>query len=196
MGKIIRASAFSLAAAFTSVAWSQVVPDLIDNTGRSIGQYVGDSVLVLYSGQVVRIYLDPDWNYSTGGPASSGLSWRYVPVYYQSLDCSGQAYIGGSLTEPALAMPLTGQPAPTPGTVPAYSSPAYGSHFMFAPSKLNNAWIAYVSWENPNFVPAPMQSVRQWDGSCAQKSYPVVWVTPVITQVGLDIYGVPPFYAR
>ena len=75
-------------------------------------------------------------------------------------------------------------------------SPAYGSHFLFAPSKLGYAWTAYVSGEEPTFQQVSVQSERQYDGSCALKSYPGLWVTPVITQVGLDIYGVPPFYAR
>lgn len=190
MKKFIQSAVFALAAAATSVAWSQVVPDLVDSTGRSIGQYVGDSVLVLYGGQVVRIYTDAHYDYSTGHPISSGLTWKFVPIYYQTLDCTGQAYIGGSVTAPT----PQGNPTPSPG--PAYTSPAYGSHFLFAPVKVGDGWIAYISWENPNFVPTLIQSERRYDGSCAQHTYLNLFTTPVITQVGLEIYGTPPFYVR
>jgi hypothetical protein len=190
MGKLIRATAFTLAAAATSVAWSQVEPDLVDSTGRPVGQYKGDSVIVLYSGQVVRIYTDAHWDYTQGRPISSGLTWKHVPLYYQTADCTSQAYIGTSPTAPIA------QGAATPTAGAPYTSPAHGSHFLFAPSKLGTVWTAYISGENPTFQQVSMQSERQYDGSCAPKSYPGLWATPVFTQVGLEIYGVPPFYAR
>lgn len=190
MGKLIQAAAFALVTATASVAWSQATPDLYDNTGRAVGQFKGDSVIVLYSGQVVRIYTDADWDYTSARPVSSGLTWRYAPLYYPTPDCTSQAYIGTSLTAPAA------QGAVTPTAGPPYSPPAYGTRFLFAPSKQGTQWIAYISQENPQFQQISVQSERQYDGSCAQKSYSNLWVTPVITQVGLEIYGVPPFYAR
>lgn len=190
MGRIFQATAFTLAAGITSVAWSQAQPDLVDSTGRAVGQYKGDSVTVLYGGQVVRIYTDADWNYSLGRPASSGLTWKHVPLYYQTPDCTSQAYIGTAPTAPIA------QGAAAPASGAPYSSPAYGSHFLFAPSKIGTVWTAYISGENPTFQQVAIQSERQYDGSCAAKSYSNLWVTPVFTQVGLEIYGVPPFYVK
>jgi hypothetical protein len=190
MRKLTQATVFALTTAATSVALAQTAPELIDSTGRSLGRYAGDSVLVLYGGQVVRIFTDAHWDYSTGRPASSGLTWKYVPIYYTSLDCTGQSYIGASL------FAQTPQGATTPPAVTPYTSPAYGSHFLLAPFRIGNTWTAYISAENPTFQQVAIQSELQYGGSCAQKSYPTLWVTPVITQVGLDIYGVPPFYVR
>lgn len=193
MGRFIRAIAFISAAAATSVAWSQAEPDLYDSTGRAVGQYKGDSVIVLYGGQTVRIYTDAHWDYTQGRPISSGLTWKHVPLYYETPDCTGQAYIGTSPTAPTV--PATqGGAAPTAG--PPYTPPAYGSRFLFAPSKQGAEWIAYISEENPTYQQYSIQSERQYDGSCASKSYANLWATPVITQAGLEVYGVPPFYAR
>jgi hypothetical protein len=190
MEKVIRATAFTLVAAATSVAWGQATPDLVDSTGRQVGEYKGDSVLVLYSGQTVRIYTDSHWDYTQGRPVSSGLTWKHVPLYYETADCSGQALIGASPTAPA------NQGAAASATGAPYSSPAYGSHFFFAPSKQGNVWTAYISKENPEFLQYSVKSERQYDGTCAPKSYTTLWATPVITQTGLEIYGVPPFYVK
>jgi hypothetical protein len=190
MNKFIRATAVTLVAAATSVAWGQAEPDLYDSTGRQVGQYKGDSVLVLYGGQTVRIYTDAHWDYTQGRPVSSGLTWKYVPLYYESADCTGQALIGTSPTAPI------NQGTATSPTRAPYSSPAYGSRFLFAPSKQGNDWTAYISQENPTFQQYSVRSERQYDGSCSPRSYPNLWATPVITQTGLEIYGVPPFYAR
>ncbi|SNS93056.1 hypothetical protein SAMN06265795_109115 [Noviherbaspirillum humi] len=190
MKRFIRTTAFIMAAAATSTAWSQITPDLVDSTGREVGRFKGDSVTVLYSGQVVRIYVDAHWDYTQGRPLSSGLTWKHVPLYYATADCSGQAYMGTSPTAPV----ASGAAAPAAGA--PYTQPAYGSHFLFAPSKVGTAWTAYISGENPTFQQVAIQSERQYDGSCAAKSYPNLWVTPVVTQTGLEIYGVPPFYVK
>lgn len=192
MGKFIQATAFAMVAATASVAWGQAEPDpdLVDNSGRAIGQYKGDSVIVLYGGQTVRIYTDAHWDYTQGRPISSGLTWKHVPLYYESQNCTGQALIGASPTAP-VAQGAATSPAGAP-----YTPPSYGSRFHFAPSKQGNEWTAYISQENPTYQQYSVRSERQYDGSCAAKSYPSLWATPVITQVGLEIYGVPPFYVR
>lgn len=190
MEKFIRATAFTLAAVSTSVAWAQAAPDLYDSTGKPVGQYKGDSVIITYNAQPVRIYTDAHWDYTQGSPVSSGLTWKYVPVYYGTPNCTGQAYIGTSPTAP------TSQGAPAPSTAAPYSPPAYGSPYLVAPSKQGTQWTAYVSAQNPTYQQYPVQSERQYDGSCAPKSYPSLWTTPVQMAVPLDTYGVPPFYAR
>lgn len=190
MGIFIRATAFTIAAVATSAAWGQAEPDLVDSTGRGIGQYKGDSVIVLYSGQTVRIYTDAHWDYTLGRPLSSGLTWRHIPLYYETSDCTGQAYIGTSPSAPAA------QGAATSSSGAPYTSPPYGSRFHFAASRQGSEWIAYISQENPTYQQYSINSERQYDGSCAAKSYPNLWATPVVTQAGLEIYGVPPFYVR
>lgn len=190
MGKLIQATVLTLAAGATPVVWGQATPDLYDSAGKPVGQYKGDSVVVAYSGQSVRIYTDAHWDYAQGRPTSSGLTWKHVPLYFETANCSGQGYIGAVLTAPT----AQGTAVPTAG--PPYTPPAYGSRFLFAPSKLGNVWTAYISQENPTYQQYSIQSERLYDGTCAAKSYPNLWATPVITQVGLDIYGVPPFYVR
>ncbi|TCS39348.1 hypothetical protein EDC30_101304 [Paucimonas lemoignei] len=190
MNKFIRATAFTMVAAATSAAWAQAQPDLVDSTGREIGQFKGDSVVVLYGGQTVRIYTDAHWDYTLRRPVSSGLTWRFVPLYYESANCTGQALIGASPTAPV------SEGAASPAAAAPYSPPAHGSHFYFAPTKQGDAWTAYISDENPTFQQYAIRSERQYDGTCAQKSYSNLWATPVVTQTGLEIYGVPPFYVR
>lgn len=191
MGKCIRATAFIAIAATTSAVWGQAAtPDLYDSTGKPVGQYKGDSVIIAYNNQPVRIYTDAHWDYSQGRPVSSGLTWKYVPVYYGTPDCTGQAYIGTAPNEP------TAQGSTTPSTGPAYSAPAYGSQYLVATSKQGTTWTAYVSAQNPTYSQYPVQSYRQYDGSCGAKSYASLWVTPVQTTVPLATYGTPPFYTR
>lgn len=190
MKKYLPATAFSLVAIAALPAWSQATPDLYDSAGKAVGQYKGDSVVIPYNNQPVRIYTDAHWDYTQGRPVSSGLTWKHVPVYYGTPDCTGQAYIGTSPTAP------TAQGAPTPATGPAYSPPAYGSQYLVAPSRQGTQWTAYISAPTPAYQQYPIQSERQYDGTCAQKTYPSLWATPVQTSVPLDTYGVPPFYAR
>ncbi len=192
MGKLIQVTAFTAIAAAASAAWGQATPDLYDSAGKAIGQYKGDSVIIPYNSQPVRVYLDAHWDYGTAQPVSSGLTWKHVPLYYESADCTGQAYIGTAPTAPA-----SSSPAPTtPATGPAYSPPAYGSQHLVAPSRQGTQWTAYVSAPNPTYAQYAIQSERQHDGSCAAKSYANLWATPSQTTVSLDTYGVPPFYAR
>jgi len=191
MEKCIQTTAFIAIVAAASAAWGQATPDLYDSTGKAVGQYKGDSVIISYNNQPVRIYTDAHWDYSQGRPVSSGLTWKHVPVYYATPDCTGQAYLGTSPTAP------TGQGGQTQTTGPAYTAPAYGSQYLVAPSKQGTDWTAYVSAQNPTYSQQyPIQSERQYDGSCAAKSYPNIWVTPAQTTVPLATYGVPPFYAR
>lgn len=190
MRKFVQATALAALAAATSSAWSQATPDFLDSTGKAVGQYKGDSVIIAYNNQSVRIYTDAYWDYAQGRPVSSGLTWRYVPVYYGTSDCTGQAYIGTSPTAP------TAQGNPAPSTGPAYTAPAYGSHYLFAPIHQGTQWTAYVSALNPTYSQVAIQSARQYDGSCAARSYTSLWVTAVQTTVSLDTYGVPPFYVK
>lgn len=190
MGKYIQATAFIAIAATTSAVWGQAAPDLYDSTGKAVGQYKGDSVVISYNNQPVRIYTDAHWDYSQGRPVSSGLTWKHVPVYYGTPDCTGQAYIGTAPTAP------TAQGSPTPSAGPPYTPPAYGSQYLVAPSRQGMQWTAYVSAQNPTYSQYPIQSERQYDGSCAAKSYSNLWTTPVQTTVPLSTYGVPPFYVR
>ena len=192
MGKCIQVTAFIAITAATSAVWGQATTsaDLYDSTGKPIGQYKGDSVVISYNNQPVRIYTDSHWDYGEGRPVSSGLTWKYVPVYYGTSDCTGQAYIGTAPTEPAAQ-------GGTPSTTgPAYTAPAYGSQYLVATSKQGTDWTAYVSAQNPTYSQAPIQSYRQYNGSCAPKSYANIWVTPVQTTVPLATYGTPPFYVR
>lgn len=194
MGKFIQATAFAAIAAASTAVWSQqatTTPDLYDSTGRPVGQYKGDSVVLSYNNQPVRVYTDAHWDYSQGSPISSGLTWRHIPVYYGSPDCTGQAYIG---TSPKAPMAQGGQTQQTTG--PDYSPPAYGSQYLVATARQGNQWTAHVSAQNPSYAQTPIQSERQYDGTCAQKSYANVWTTPVQTTVPLDNYGTPPFYVR
>lgn len=190
MGKLTRTTAFACFTAFTLPAWSQATHELIDSTGRSVGQFAGDSALVFYAGQVVRIYTDAHWDYAANRPLSSGLTWKFVPIYYEGPMCTGQAYIGGSPLVPVIP------DAPTPPAGPPYTSPAYGSHFLFAPFRVGTNWTAYISQENPAFQQVSTQSQRQYSGSCLDRPNLTVWATPVVAQLGLEIYGVPPFYVR
>ena len=184
MKQFIQASAFTVIAVTSSVAWGQAAPDLYDSTGKAIGQYKGDSVVIPYSNQTVRVYLDNHWDYGAGRPLSSGVTWKYVPVYYATPDCTGQAYIGSGAGTPAGTPPSTA------------TGPAYGSQYVVAPNKQGNQWTAYVSAANPTYTQYPLQSERQYDGSCAAKSQPSLWTTPVQTTVPLNTYGTPPFYIR
>lgn len=202
MGKCIRATAFIAIAATTSVVWGQAAtPDLYDSTGKAVGQYKGDSVVISYNNQPVRIYTDAHWDYTQGRPVSSGLTWKYVPVYYGTANCSGQAYIGTAPNEPTAqggnATPSAGPSSPAQAYGgPSYSAPAYGSQYLVATSRQGTDWTAYVSAQNPTYSQYPVQSYRQYDGSCAAQSYSNLWVTPVQTTVPLSTYGTPPFYAR
>ncbi len=198
MGKFIQASAVIAIAATASAAWGQAAPpqpptaaaDLYDSAGKAVGQYKGDSVIISYNNQPLRIYTDAHWDYAQGRPVSSGLTWKHVPVYYAPADCTGQAYIATAPTAP------TAQGSPAPSAGPPYTPPAYGSQYLAAPSRQGTQWTAYVSAQNPTYTQYPIQSERQYDGSCAAKSYPGLWATPVQTTVPLDTYGVPPLYAR
>ncbi|TCS38639.1 hypothetical protein EDC30_102378 [Paucimonas lemoignei] len=191
MGKLRYAGAFAVIAVAASSAWAQVTADLYDSTDKAVGQYKGDSVIIQYNNQPARIYLDQHYDYAANRPVSSGLTWKRVPVYYQSADCTGQAYIGTSPTAPT-----SGTQNQTPTTGPAYSPPAYGSRYLVAPYRQGNDWNAYVSNENPAYAQYQIQSERQYDGSCAARSYPNLWATPAQTSVPLNTYGTPPFYAR
>ncbi len=190
MGKLIQATAFTAMTATASLAWGQATPDLYDSTGKAVGQYKGDSVVISYNNQPVRIYTEGHWDYSQGRPVSSGLTWKHVPVYYATADCTGTAYIGTSPKAPA----AQGAPAPTTG--PDYSPPAYGSQYLVAPTKQGDVWTANVSAQNPTYTQVAIQSERLYDGTCAPKSYASLWVTPVGQAVPLATYGTPPFYAR
>ncbi len=194
MGKFIQASAFLAVSATCAAAWGQATQstsDLYDSAGKTVGQYKGDSVVISYNNQPLRIYTDAHWDYSQGRPVSSGLTWKYVPVYYTTPDCSGQAYIGTAPTAP------TAQGgSQTQGSGGPYSPPAYGSQYLAAPSKQGNEWTAYVSAQNPVYAQYQIQSERQYDGSCAPKAYANIWATPVQTAVPLNTYGAPPFYTK
>ena len=77
MGKCIQTAAFIAITAATSAAWGQAAPqtapqDLYDSAGKAVGQYKGDSVVISYNNQPVRIYTDAHWDYSQGRPVSSG----------------------------------------------------------------------------------------------------------------------------
>lgn len=191
MGKLRRASAFAAIAVAASSAWGQAAADLYDSADKAVGQYKGDSVVLQYNNQPVRIYLDAHYDYAAGRPTSSGLTWKHAPVYYTSSDCTGQAYIGTSPTAPTSA---TQSQASTSG--PGYSPPAYGSRYLVAPYRQGNDWNAYVSNQNPTYAQYAIQSERQYDGSCAAKSYPNLWAAPAQTSIPLNTYGTPPFYAR
>jgi hypothetical protein len=194
MGTCIRATAFIAIAAAASAAWGQAAQqDLYDSTGKPVGQYKGDSVIISYNSQPVRIYTDAHWDYSQGRPISSGLTWKYVPVYYSTTDCTGQAYIGTSPSQPiAQDSSSTAQNA-----VPPYSAPAYGSQYLVAASKQGANWTAYVSAQNPTYSQSQIQSYRKYDGSCVEQHYySGLWVTPVQTSVPLSTYGTPPLYVR
>lgn len=192
MSRFIQASIVSALAATSLTAWGQAAPDLYDSTGKAVGAYKGDSVIISYNNQPVRIYTDAHWDYTQGRPTTSGLTWKHIPTYYTTADCTGQAYLGTSPRAP------TAQGAPTaPAPGPDYSPPAYGTQYLAAPNRQGTQWTAYVSAQNPQYTQYPIQSERQWDGSCAQKSYPTLWATPATATVPLDTtYGVPPFYAR
>lgn len=190
MGKILQATAAVALAAATSAAWAQAAADLYDSAGKAVGQYKGDSVVIQYNNQPVRIYTDGHWDYSQGRPVSSGLTWKHVPVYYATADCTGQAYLPTAPTAP------TAQGSPAPATGPAYSPPAYGSQYLVAPSRQGTDWTAHISAQNPQYSQVAVQSERQYDGSCAAKSYGSLWLTPVQTSVPLNTYGVPPLYVR
>jgi hypothetical protein len=190
MGKCIQTAAFIAITAATSAVWGQATQDLYDSAGKAVGQYKGDSVIISYNNQPVRIYTDAHWDYSQGRPVSSGLTWKHVPVYYTTADCTGQAYIATAPTEPAA------QGSPAPRTGPAYSAPAYGSQYLVAPSRQGTDWTANVSGQIPTYAQQSIQSERQYDGSCAPRSYANIWVTPVQEAVPLATYGVPPFYVR
>lgn len=193
MRNLRQAIAFAALAAAASTGWTQATPDLYDSTGKAVGQYKGDSVIIPYNeNQQLRIYLDAHWDYAAARPTSSGLNWKHVPLYYQSADCSGQAYIGTAPTAPT----ASGQNQTTPATGPAYSPPAYGTPYLVAPSRQGETWTAHISAENPTYTQYAIQSERQHDGACAAKSYPSLWATPVQTTVPLQNYGTPPFYAR
>jgi len=142
MGKFRQAIAWSLAASAASLAWSQTEPDLYDSTGRAVGKFKGDSVVLTYDDVSVRVYTDTDWDYAQGRPLSSGLTWKHVPLYYETQDCTGQAYIGVSPTTPAA------QGAATTSAGPPYTAPSYGSQYLFAPSKQGTDWTAYISQRN------------------------------------------------
>lgn len=192
MGTCIRATVFIAITAATSAVWAQTAQqDLYDSTGKPVGQYKGDSVIISYNSQPVRIYTDAHWDYSQGRPLSSGLTWKYVPVYYGTPDCTGQAYIGTSPNQPTAQGGSTAQNA-----APPYSAPAYGSQYLVAASKQGTNWNAYVSAQNPTYSQYPIQSYRQYDGSCAPQSYSNLWATPVQTTAPLSTYGTPPFYVR
>ena len=190
MKKLIQATATVAFAVASSAAWAQAAADLYDSAGKAVGQYKGDSVIISYNNQPVRIYTDAHWDYSQGRPASSGLTWKHVPVYYGTADCTGQAYIATSPTAPT----AQGGAAPAPG--PAYSPPAYGSQYLVATSRQGADWTAHISAQNPQYAQTAIQSERQYDGSCGARSYGSLWVTPVQTAVPLNTYGVPPLYAR
>lgn len=195
MEKLRRASVFAAMAVAASAAWAQTAADLYDSTGKAVGQYKGDSVVLQYNNQPVRIYLGAHYDYAAGRPLSSGLTWRPVPIYYQSSNCSGQAYIGTSPTAPASST-QNQTPNQTSATGPGYSSPAYGSHYLVAPSLQGTTWTAYVSAQDPTYTQYAIQSERQYDGSCAARSYPSLWATPAQATVPLTNYGTPPFYVR
>lgn len=194
MRKLRRASLFTAFALAASTAWAQNAADLYDSTGKGVGIYKGDSVVLQYNNQPVRIYLDAHYDYTANRPLSSGLTWKHVPVYYQSSNCTGQAYIGTAPTAPTASTSGTQNQGTNAG--PAYSPPAYGSQYLVASSRQGNQWTAYVSGQSPTYTQYAIQSERQYDGSCAARSYPNLWVTPVQSTVPLSNYGTPPFYAR
>ncbi|HCY64804.1 MAG TPA: hypothetical protein DHV59_18675 [Oxalobacteraceae bacterium] len=191
MEKSRQAGIFAAMAMAASAAWGQATPDLYDSSGKAIGEYKGDSVVVQYNNQPVRVYLDAHYDYAAKRPLSSGLTWKHVPVYYQSANCTGQAYIG---TAPTAPTSTTQNQTAAPG--PEYSPPAYGSQYLVAPSRQGAQWTAYVSGQNPTYTQYAIQSERQYDGTCAAKAYPNLWVTPAQATVPLTNYGTPPFYAR
>jgi len=189
MKKLAQATAI-LAFAASSAAWGQAAADLYDSTGKAVGQYKGDSVIISYNNQPLRIYTDAHWDYGQGRPVSSGLTWKHVPLYYVTADCTGQAYIGTAPTAP------TAQGGAAPATGPAYSPPAYGAQYLVAPSRQGADWTAHLSAQNPTYSQVAVQSERQYDGSCGARSYGSLWATPVQTTVPLNTYGVPPLYVR
>lgn len=190
MGKLIQATVTTAFVAIAPLSWGQATPDLYDSAGKAVGQYKGDSVVISYNNQPVRIYTDAHWDYTQGKPVTSGLTWKFVAVYYATADCTGTAYLGTSPTAPT----TQGTPAPTTG--PSYSSPAYGSQYLIAPTKQGEVWTANVSAQNPTYSQVAITSERQYDGTCAAKTYATLWVTPVAQAVPLNTYGVPPFYVR
>lgn len=192
MRKLSQTIGLAALAAATSTVWAQATPDLYDSTGKAVGQYKGDSVIIPYNNAQVRLYLEAHWDYAATKPTSSGLNWKHVPLYYQTADCSGQAYIGTAPTAPT----PSGQAPAAPATGPAYSPPAYGTPYLVATTQQGGQWTGHVSAENPTYTQYAIQSERQYDGSCAAKSYSNLWVTPVQTTVPLQNYGAPPFYVR
>jgi len=192
MGTYIRATAFIAIAVSASAAWGQATPDLYDSTGKAVGQYKGDSVIILRKGtDPVRIYTDAHWDYSSGGkPLSSGLTLKYVPIYYATPDCTGQPYISTSPTEPQAPG------GPTPGTGPAYTSPAYGSQYLVATWKSGTNWYIFYSDKTPQYQQVNIFSQRQYDGTCYQRSYSNMWVTQAKDWEWLGTYGTPPFYVK
>lgn len=189
MGTYIRATAFIAIAVSASAAWGQ--QDLYDSANKAVGKYTGDSIIISRNNEPVRIYTDADWDYSKGSPGSSGLTWKYVPLYSASPNCSPPYYISTSPTEPKA------QGGPTPGTGAAYTPPAYGSQYLVATWKGGANWYAFYSAKNPNYQQVSIQSQYQYDGSCAQKYYPNMWVTPFLGDAEpLNIYGTPPFYVK
>ena len=147
-------------------------------------------MIIAYNNNPVRVYTDSHWDYSQGRPVSSGLTWKHIPVYYGTPNCTGQAYIGTAPTAP------TPQGGGAQTTGPAYSPPAYGSQYLIATARQGTQWTAHVSTQNSTYAQTPIQSERQYDGSCAARTYSSLWTTPVQTTVPLDTYGTPPFYVR
>lgn len=188
MGTYIRATAFIAIAVSASAAWGQ---DLYDSTNKAVGKYAGDSVIISPAGKdPVRIYTDADWDYGNGNPVSSGLTWKYVPLYYTTPNCTGQGYIIASPTEPKAPG------GPPPGTEPAYTPPAYGSQYLVATWKNGTNWYAFYSDKTPTYQKVNVLSQYQYNGSCVPKSYSNVWATQAKTWEWLGTYGTPPFYVK
>ncbi|MFC7517176.1 hypothetical protein ACFQUU_19380 [Herbaspirillum sp. GCM10030257] len=145
---------------------SSAVPVLVDSTGKVVGRYVGNQVLVSYNGSVLPLMLGSISN-GSGYSISSGFTWQYSNVFYTSADCSGQAHLIMS---------------------------AVGSRLTVSVAPQGNQTIAYFSnAQSP--VSMDVNSMRMPNGNCSSQQFTAPTV-PVNGTFSLDTYGIPPFYVQ